>query len=448
MDDSWATREALFRYSIIGGLVSRPLLRGEIARGLAELARKDWTGPDGRIRTVAAKTLEEWFYRYKKHGFEGLKPEPRSDRGSSKALPPEIQALILAMKREDPGRSAPLIRRELALAGRMSRDQVSVSTIQRLLRRHGLSGPRLELDRPARLRWQASACGELWQGDCLHGPKLFDPASGREVRVKVFALIDDRSRLVTFLRAGFEETQSAFLAVLMGAVLRRGTPYGILLDNHGSFTGSDVELACAMLNIRLTFAKPYDGPAKGKIERWWRHLREHVLDRLDIEKVRTLDDLNLRLWAWVEGEYNKKPHSSLSGKTPLEVWEEDAEEVRWVDDPAAVEEAFTARIERAARNDSTCQVRGRHYEVPPHLRGRTVKVGYSLLFPERLWVEDGPTRVPLREVDPEGNRRRSREKAPPPAAESPKTGLNAVEEFLRRVLRPQEGQDGKEGCHA
>jgi putative transposase len=445
MDDSWATREALFRYSVIGGIVSRPLLRGELTRTLSELAGKNWTGPDGRTRIVAAKTLEEWFYRYKKLGFEGLKPQPRSDRGTSKVLSPEIQELILAMKREDPGRSAPLILRELVLAGRLNGHQVSVSAIQRLLRRKGLSGPRLELERPARLRWQASACGELWQGDCLHGPKLFDPASGREVRVKIFALIDDRSRLVTYLRAGFEETQAAFLAVLMGAVLRRGIPFGLLLDNHGSFTGSDVELACAMLGVRLNFAKPYDGPAKGKIERWWRHLREHVLDRLDSEKVRTLDDLNVRLWAWVEGEYNKKPHSSLAGKTPLEVWEEDSEEVRWVEDNAPVEKAFTARMERTARNDSTCQVRGRHYEVPTHLRGRTVKIGYSLLFPERLWVEDGETRVPLREVDPEGNARRSREKAPAPPPAAPKTGLNAVEEFLKRVLRPE---DGKEGCHA
>ena len=51
-------------------------------------------------------------------------------------------------------------------------------------------------------------------------PALFDPASGREVRVKIFALLDDRSRLVPYLRAGFHETQADFLAVLLGAVQR------------------------------------------------------------------------------------------------------------------------------------------------------------------------------------------------------------------------------------
>ncbi|MGH7859348.1 MAG: DDE-type integrase/transposase/recombinase, partial [Candidatus Binatia bacterium] len=314
---------------------------------------------------------------------------------------------------------------------------VSVCTLRRLLKREGLSGPRLELDRPVRLRWQAERAGELWQTDACHGPALFDPASGRPVRVKIFALLDDRSRLVPYLMAGFHETQADFLAVLLGAVKRRGLPRGLLLDNHMSFKGTDVQLACAKLNIRLHFARPYDGPAKGKIERFWRHLRDHVLDRLDLSKVTTLDELNVRLWAWVEGEYHKKPHEGLSGRTPLEVWEEDAAEIRWVDDSAILDSAFTAFVERVVRNDSTCQVRGRTYEVPTHLRGRTVKIGYGLLAPECLFVVDGSTRLPLREVDPEANARRSRQgAAPAPEVPAKKTGLNPVEAVLDKVVRP------------
>lgn len=303
--------------------------------------------------------------------------------------------------------------------------------------------PSMELERPVRLRWQASRSGELWQGDALHGPSLYDPAAGRRVRVKVFALLDDRSRLVPYLRAGFHENQTAFLTVLLGAILRRGIPSGILLDNHGSFTGSDVQVACAKLRTRLVFARPSDGPSKGKIERWWRTLRGRVLDRLDLEKVTSLDDLNLRLSSWVEAEYNTRPHSSLGGKTPLEVWEEDAEEIRWVDDPGTIEEAFTGRLKRRVREDSTCQVRGRTFEVPPKLRGRSVEIGYSLLHPERLWVEESSTRMPLREVDPEGNARRSRQGKPSEKKEeSARTGLNPIEDLLRRLSgRGKEGSD-------
>lgn len=169
---------------------------------------------------------------------------------------------------------------------------------------------------------------------------------------------------------------------------RRGVPDAVFADQHQSFAGSDTELACAQLGSRMLLAQPYDGPAKGKIERSWRTLREHVLDRLDPTQVTTLDDLNARLSAWVEAEYNRRPHASLDGRTPLEAWEADGEHVRWVDDPALLDKAFTATFARRAKNDSTVQVQGRTYEVPTHLRGETVTVGHSLLHPERMWVDD------------------------------------------------------------
>lgn len=262
------------------------------------------------------------------------------------------------------------------------------------------------------------------------------------MRVKIFALLDDRSRLVPYIRADFHETQTAFLTVLCGAVLRRGIPRAILLDNHGSFTGSDVKVACARLGVRLIFARPYDGPSKGKIERFWRTLRARVLDRLDTLKVTTLDDLNLRLSAWVESDYNTRAHSSLGARTPLEVFEEDAEEIRFVDDTGAVEEAFTATLSRQVRADSTCQVRGRTLEVPTEFRGRAVEVHYSLLSPDRFWIEDGRSRIPLREVDPEANARRPRQRKPSEKKEEPPaTGLNPVEEMLRRMTQKRRESD-------
>lgn len=442
MNDERRREEALFRYAVLGDLLHRRLRRGELGRALGERARKVWQGPDGRRRRMAKKTLEEWLYRYRRSGFDGLLPRPRQDRGKVRALDAQTEELVLAMKREDPGRSAQLILEELEGVGRLRRGQTSVSTIQRLLRREGLTGVSRELERPARLRWQAARCGQLWQGDALHGPALFNPAAGRATRVKIFALLDDRSRLVPYLRADFHETQKEFLRVLAGAVLRRGIPRALLLDNHGSFTGSDVREACAQLATRLIFTRPNDGPAKGKIERWWRTLRARVLDRLDAQRVTTLDELNVRLSAWVESEYNTRPHASLGGRTPLEVWEEDADEIRWVDEPDAVEKALMGELQRKVRDDSTCQVRGRTLEVPPQLRGRSVVIRYSFLQPERFWIEDGRTRIPLREVDPQENARRRRQRKPAEKKEEPpSTGLNSVEEILRRMAQRRKDRD-------
>ena len=408
------------------------------------------------MRKIGAKTIQSWHYRYRDHGFDGLLPKSRSDKGVCKAIPEELQALVVNMKREDPGRSTPLIISELEDAGIARKGQLSNSTVGRLLAKEGLSGPKMELETPARYRFVAASCGELWQGDACHGPKLFDPASGRELRVKIFGLIDDKSRLVTYLRAGFHETQQDFLAVLLAAVQRRGLPHAVLLDNHGSFTGADVQVACAKLRIRLVYARPYDGASKGKIERLWRTLRAHFLDRLDFEKVTTLDDLNLRLMTWVDAVYNQRAHAGLSGRTPMSVWEEGADDIRWVEDPAEVEPALVGSVERKARNDSTCTLRGKTYEVPPHLRGRWVEVHYSLLRPTHPWILDGSTQVFLTEVDAVGNSRRARPrpKKTPSDPAPKKTGLNSVEDTLKRVLRPEsdrvdrDGNDEEPLCHA
>lgn len=435
------TEEALFRYSVLGDLTSRKLARGELKAECQRKAAKTWIGPNQEPWVFSWRTIEKWYYDHKHGGLEALARAPRKDKGTCRALAADLQELVLDMKREQPLRSAAEILEELEGAGRTRKGQCSRSTVQRLLAAHGLSGPAMELERPARYRWQASTCGELWQGDCCHGPLLFDAAQGRPVRAKIFALLDDKSRLVVAVRAFFHESQMAFLSLLLFAVLRRGIPRALYLDNHGSFNGGDVRLACARLGINLLHAEPYDAPAKGKIERWWRSLRRRVLSRLE-GKVETLDDLNLRLSSWVEGYYNQHPHAGLGGRTPLSVWEEDADAVRWVEDRARVEDAFIARLERRARNDATCQVGGTTYEVPPHLRRQTVVICYCVLRPEVLWIEEGGVRVFLQEVDAEGNARRPRPRPKPglPPA-PPSTGLDSVEDLLKRLLRPEGGDD-------
>ena len=445
MTDDERNHEALFRHAILGDLLSRNPRRGQLRLALKQLAQQTYQDHHGRSRRVAHKTLEEWYYKYRNGGFEALKPRPRKDRNSSRVLAEDLQQLILDMKREDPGRSAHLILRELELAGRIATGQVSRSSVQRLLHRHGLSVPRMEWDHAARYRWEASMCGELWQADALHGPALMNPATGRKQRVIVFGLIDDRSRLIPYLESGFGETEQRFLAVLYQAMARRGIVRKLLLDNHASFSGYDLRLLCARLGIHLVHSRPGDAPSKGKIERLWRTLRAQLIERLDLERVTTIDEFNLRLWTWVEMEYHHQPHSSLSGRTPLEVWESEADQIRWVEDHSQLEQNFYGEATRLVLNDSTVQWRGVLYEVPPYLRRQRVRLRNALLDPTRVSVLDGGTEIPLRPVQPVDNAHRSRATAPTIAADSDatKTGLNAAELILARAagIDPQGGGD-------
>lgn len=442
-DDDKKKEVALFRFGVLGELIHANRRRGGQARALQNKAREQWTYPDGTTRSFSAKTIQTWLHAYRKGGFEALYPKARRDKGTSRAIQGPIQELILEMKREDPGRSAALIHRELRRNGIIGRRDFSRSAVERLLKARGRSGSKLKAEGRERWRFSASEVNELWQGDACHGPRLYDPDSGRTLRVKIFGLIDDKSRLVSFLWAGFYERQQDFLRVLLEAVQRRGLPRTILLDNHGSFRGTDVRMACAQLGVQLSYARPRDGASKGKIERFWRTLRAHVLDRIDYSKVTSLSELNLRLMTWVNEDYNARPHAGLGGKTPLSVFEEGSDQIRFVDDSWHCEQAFVGKATRSVLQDSTCSFRGKVYELPAQFRGQRVELRYELLRPSRVWVQDGETEHPLREVEAESNSNRPRKirRIEQPTQPPGSSGLNSVEDLIARSYRPESDMD-------
>src|SRR5207244_11518931 len=91
---------ALFRLSVLGPLVSRTqLARGELQATLRELAQREYDIPGSRRRQVAEKTLQQWFYRYRREGLAGLAPKPRSDHGQSK-ISTAVQDGLMAAQRE------------------------------------------------------------------------------------------------------------------------------------------------------------------------------------------------------------------------------------------------------------------------------------------------------------------------------------------------------------
>ena len=408
---------ALLRLAVLGDLIHQSLPRGELKKALEAKAKCAWEAPDGSYIRIATKTIQSWLTLYRRGGFDALYPKERKDRGVPRSIQPEIAALILDLKRERPGRSSAQIIDMLVNAGRMKRTDFSASSLQRLLAAEGLSGPKVELEVPARHRFRVSSVNELWQVDAVHGPKLFDPASGRKTAVKIFGLIDDRSRLVTQLRGSFRERQEDFLCTLFEAIRVRGIPRALLLDNHGSFTGSDVKVVCAQLGIRLVYARPYDGASKGKIERLWRFLRARVLSELDLNVVETLDDLNLRLMTWVNSVYNQRAHAGIDGRTPLSVFEEEVHSLRFESDHDALSSQFIAHAERSVRSDATCTFKGRVLEAPQHLRRAKITLHYAVMRPKVIGIDDGGTRVVLRDVDEVANSTRSRKRSNVPRSE-------------------------------
>ncbi len=405
-------RVALFRSQLIGALARRAFDHGELAAALRSIAAASYLPPgSAAARRYGVATLERWLYAYKAHGLAGLRPAPRSDRGRARELTPEQRALLLEIRREHPTASVPLILRTLVADGRLDAGVVSDTTIARLFRDAGLERG-MRVDGHTRLRWQADHAGALWHGDVCHGPSLRIGTTTRPLRIH--GLLDDASRYVVALEARHSEREADMLDVFLAALRRHGAPTGLYLDNGSTYSGDALRLCCERLGITLIHARPYDAPARGKMERFWRSLRAGCLDHLGA--VTSLHEVQVRLGAFLDEHYHRAPHGGLMGQTPTAAWA--GATCHAVDEPALAA-ALTIHRRRRVRKDGTVDVAGRVWQLDQgFLAGRVVTVvaAHAGLAGDPVAVHDGH-RYPLRPADPVAasrTRRRPRGQAPTP----------------------------------
>ena len=156
------------------------------------------------------------------------------------------------------------------------------------------------------------APGALWHADVCHGPALTIDGKSRPLRIH--ALLDDASRFIVAIEARHTERETDMLEILVRALRRHGPPDVLYLDNGSTYIGEILRTACARLGISLLHARPYDAPARGKMERFWRTLREGCLDHLG--SLTSLHDVEVRLCAFLDEHYHRAPHASLMGRAP------------------------------------------------------------------------------------------------------------------------------------
>lgn len=400
---------ALYRAQIVGPAVRRVLERGDLSLVLGELAATRFCPPRSHGgRTYSVATLERWYYAFKDGGLDALRPKTRADKGRGRELTEEQRALLLDVRREHPDISVETILSTLVLDGRLQKGDVAASTLRRFYAEHGLDRTTFRTtsgDGRQRLRWQAAHPGALWQGDVCHGTPIV--IGGKSLPVRIHALLDDASRYVVAIEARHQEREVDMLAVLVRALRRFGAPDAMYLDNGATYRGETLSLACARLGTSLLHAKPYDAPARGKMERFWRTLREQCL--VFCKDLRSLHDLNVRILAWLDERYHKAPHGGLVGKTPSEVFDAGAARTEHLDD-TKLRAALTVRERRRIRRDNTLAMDGVDWETTLHfLAGRVVTVARSLIdADDPPWIEHEDKVYPLTVVDPIRNARRAR----------------------------------------
>jgi transposase InsO family protein len=387
-DEQYRHALALFRYGLIAEFIQLPAgSRGLYAR-LREKARAEYTIPGSKRTRVAPETLRHWLKDYRRGGFDALLPKGRADRGRSRTVPQALADALMSLKDEQPALSIPQLIRAVRESGAAPPGvPLPPSTVHRLLSHAGLMHkPPAEPSPQDRRRFAFAQAGELWMSDVMHGPSVAIPGRGRR-KTYLIAFLDDATRVVPYCAFACSENTQAFLPVFKQALLRRGLPQRLYVDNGANYRSQHLALVCARLGVALIHARPYQPQGKGKMERWFRTLRAQLISRLAAADTASLDALNRRLWAWVEGEYHQSPHRGLDDHTPLDRWAMSADQVRLPGPGLDLDALFLFEAKRRVQRDRTVSLNGMLFEADAVLVGQIVTLRYDPALPASRGLE-------------------------------------------------------------
>ncbi|MCG7314788.1 DDE-type integrase/transposase/recombinase [Priestia flexa] len=368
MNENEREQIALFRYGLIA-----PLFNGQVnpKEYLQELEGKIHSIPYYGERKIAVKTIQEWLLHYRRNGFEALKPKKRGDRGNSRRLSPDDQDQILEIRKKNLHMPVSVFYEQLIERGEIQKNQISYSTIIRLLKKHNLVGKQI-LATPERKRFSHEKVNVLWQGDLSHGPYV--PINGKKKKTFLIAYIDDCSRLVPYAQFFSSEKFDGLRVVTKEALTRRGKPTIIYADNGKIYRSETLQYACAQLGITLAHTMPFDPRAKGKIERLFKTVQTRFYPLLQTEPAQSLQELNERFWRWLEEDYHRRVHASLDGKTPHEVFHSQLKDITFLEDSSILGTIFLKREQRKVKPDGTITLNKQLYEVPSRFIGHSIDV--------------------------------------------------------------------------
>ena len=349
---------ALFRYSLIREAADPALSKAERGALVRALAAREHTGPSGERVRVARNTLDRWIRDWRAGGFEALVPAGRT---AEPVTPAATLDLAVKLKREAPGRTAAQVAEIIAAAEGSS---PSARTIQRLFARLGLNTRPDGTPPDAFGRFEAAAANDRWTGDALHGPAV----GGH--KAYLFAFIDDHSRALTGYRWGHCEDTVRLEAALRHGLGARGVPRSAYVDNGSAFVAAPLLRACAVLGIRLVHSRPGRPEGRGKIERFFRTVRDQFLVEVAARGVTDLIEMNRLFAAWVETAYHRRVHSETKA-TPIERFVAGGPFV--IPTPAQLREAFLWSELRTVTKTATVSLHGNTFEVDAALVGRRVE---------------------------------------------------------------------------
>ncbi|MCP4721342.1 MAG: transposase [Desulfobacteraceae bacterium] len=358
---------ALWRYGLISPFLHRDANDRTFGTMLDQASLQQYVHPNGSYVSVSAESMRKWLYRYQHRGLPGLKDKERSDKGKHQ-IPDNITSQMLALRLEHTRWTLARILKELARTGIWNGKKPSRSALYRFAGTQNLQrDPHIHPELNAS-PFAFDHFGQLWSADFLHGPKLYHSSKKRKTYLHV--ILDDCSRYIVHGKFYLTESVEPLIYDLMGGARRFGIPQRFYTDNGAAYASRQLKIICARNGIDLVHTPPYRPQGRGKVERFFRTVRDQLL----CDKFKSVEQINNAFKSWV-ARYHETIHTSLDC-SPLQKRLQTRNSCRILQPSADIESLF--RMERRCRvyKDSTIRFKTKRYEVPGCLPGSRVTIYY------------------------------------------------------------------------
>lgn len=345
------------------------------------VSQTPFTDEEGHARQFTWRTIETWLFRYNKYGVTALDNRSRSDKGHPRKVNLEevqeaIEKVLPKLRGRTPIRGA--IYRLCIEEGLLTRSQVAPNTFRRIVKKYEMLKPDSEASNKHRLAFAKAHANDMWQADTLYGPYV--RVGDTPTQTRLIAFIDDASRVCCHGQFFLAENADTLIEAMRSAFYKRGVPQSLYVDNGSIYSGKEIIQICARVGCLLHHTPVRDGAAKGKVERFFRTVRDQFLIRnLDLS---SLDALNRAFTEWTEEQYNAREHSIL-GMSPLDRYALDRSRIRFLPPNETNDELFYIEEERQVRTDNTFSFKAVRFETPRHLADRTIQLRFERKSPTR-----------------------------------------------------------------
>ncbi|ARS40064.1 hypothetical protein CA265_10550 [Sphingobacteriaceae bacterium GW460-11-11-14-LB5] len=201
----------------------------------------------------------------------------------------------------------------------------SASGVYNISKRYGLNRLNLRMKENKR-KIIKERMGQLGHIDCHHLGKAI--LRGQSRKLYLVCLLDDYSRL-----AWAEVTEDITSLTVMFATMRcinmLQSEYGIKFEEIISDNGPEFgqrqsqnkinqpfERMLIELDIKHRYTQPYRPQTNGKVERFWRTLKEDLIEETDFDSIEELHD---ELFQYMLYYNQERPHQGIGGITPIEM---------------------------------------------------------------------------------------------------------------------------------